>query len=307
MGGGSAGLGAGAPQPSTGASFDPEDGGPGQPPGPPEKTEWGRFSYVANGTAGDWVAIYQAFKEPVNEINATIKLSVDIPAPTQGTAGFLFVPPALMWHCEGQQPGLTFADFRFRLLDAGEDYREEASVDRSSSISGCQYSGYFFALASTAPWALSVDLSLGAGNQTTSPYFLAQGSGATLFEGTFDSAAGTQAVGTARLDAVLPGPGWAHFHVRRTSIQPDGARSYALDFPDGTSFNGVRYEYGDTVTGSSRSGIDFAGVPWEQPGEFHAEISVAEANEAFRTALLFFPFDPLGLGAAEFGSYVGLE
>lgn len=255
---------------------------------------WGTLSFAAQGEPRTWLIGYQAFA-PVDSVTYSVRYAVMTSSGSGTPLVLFFVPPHLT---ADRGRGIELGPFAEPELRVDEDGGEITLNDErriGAGIGGGVWTGFFFAIGSSAAWTASVEVQLDeGGNATTAPSFLSGGRNATFVSHGSHSGGVNGPAGMVTLESQVPREGWSHLQVLFSTLQPIGVRKYDVRFPSGYAYDGFGYGYGvyTSVTGgfSSRSGkIDYVGTTQDRAGSLRAEVDYAEAVLSLDLAAVHLP------------------
>ena len=267
----------------------PDVAGPALPPwlladGSAPRAAWGNLTLHANGTAGEWLVLYQPFLEPIEAMEEyvssyTVSASVEAPADAPARM-FLLGPVYLLNTSAGLVPSGT-TPFEQQGLRQGGDTVSYASSRSVRSVYGDDRDGILLAFSGNGPWSLSFQYSQ-PGSGEAQPWWLARGANATLHVGGDRLVPVQGPVDQLRLTGEVPA-GWTHLQVLSHRLQPDQVRSYDYRLPGGEQRSGASLMYGYQVpllggSASSSGALDSFGAMQEVAGPFSMDLTYVHAD-----------------------------
>lgn len=282
-----------------------------------DEATWETLVFSRSGAPGEWALFYHELPEPVDQIEYGFELETSAGGGDQDEVGLFVSRPALVSSSGDELRHRLFHPFETRGPLFTDRDGGTVSYDREenwrSSIGGGLWTGFFFFVASNAPWEVHLEIHLeDQEGPTVGPGFLSTGDDAVLVphgDQTLSPLDEGPVAGSIDLDADLS-PGWTHLQYEHDAVQPDGVRSYEAVFQDGFSYQGTGRQTGYYLpmlggSASSTNWRDYMGHLSTQGDTFSSSVSYAQAHTRMEAALIHLPLGQEDLPDGLTLSYAG--
>jgi len=259
------------------------------------------------GEGGTWYLAFLEFSMPSGSVRLRSNFTLRSEEPSDGANALLAFPPAPVQEGGGGWLPGFFNRVVTRYSTSGTPVEiVQTSYGGSYSSGGRPMMGVLISIASTGPWTLQGNVTMLAGADFVKAHE-AVGAGMQIFLG--QPAATPGGVGMLTLDADILSPGWSHYQIFHSPLQPIGVRDQNVEFPDGRTFaetSNVFGYYNPASGGSAFGGHQGAiGTFKGSAGPFHADVTFAESSTDLRQVLFHVTMEEDQMAGAGTGYYEG--